>query len=132
MADSILTSTKATLGLPEGHTAFDTELIIFINSVLSRLTQLGAGPEEGFRITDATATWEDFIGPGAKLNNVMGYMSQRVKLFFDPPEVGFVLTAMKENIKEEEWRIMVECDPVPVTTPLPLSPGEVVLDGGEI
>lgn len=132
MADSILTSTKATLGLPEEHTAFDTELIIFINSVLSRLTQLGAGPVEGFRISDKEATWEDFIGPGPKLNNVMGYMSQRVKLFFDPPEVGFVLTAMKENIKEEEWRIMVECDPIPVTTPVVVSPAEVILDGGEI
>lgn len=109
--ESILTSTKAALGIPEGHTAFDVELTIFVNSVLSRLTQLGVGPKDGFRIDDKIATWEDFMGTSPKLNMVKSYMFLRIKLLFDPPDVGFVLTAMKEQIEKDEWLIMVECDP---------------------
>lgn len=113
MAESILTSTKAALGLAEDDTAFDVELIMFINSVLSRLTQIGVGPDDGFRIIDKTEEWETFLGPGSKLNMAKSYMYQRVKLLFDPPEVGFVLTAMKEMIEKDEWLLMVETDPPP-------------------
>lgn len=130
MAESILTSTKATLGLSEDHTAFDTELVLFINSVLSRLTQLGVGPDTGFRIEDDSATWEDFIGVGAKLNNVKSYMHMRVKMLFDPPELGFVITAMKSEIEQEEWRLMVECDPRAKQDTVVIPVQEVILDGG--
>lgn len=117
MADSILTDTKAALGLAEDHTAFDTELILFINSVLSRLVQLGAGPQEtGFRITDKTATWTQFMGASAKLEMIKGYMYNRVRLFFDPPEIGFVLTMMKEQIDKDEYLINLEVEPFPVVT----------------
>lgn len=153
MTDSILTSTKAALGIAEEHTSFDPELILFVNSVLSRLTQLGVGPEEGFRIDDKSSTWEDFMGTSAKLNMAKSYMYLRVKLLFDPPEVGFVLTAMKEMINKDEWLIMVENDPpagsastvdvvvpdafgephiVPVSINLPAAPDldGATLDGG--
>lgn len=113
---SILTETKAALGLAEDHTAFDTELVMFINSVLSRLTQLGAGPQDGFHITGPSETWEDFMGPGAKLNMVKGYMFMRTKLYFDPPEIGFVLTMMKEQVEKDEYLINLEVEPFPVVT----------------
>lgn len=137
MADSILTETKAALGLAEDHTAFDKELILFINSVLARLVQLGAGPQEtGFRITDKTATWEEFMGPSAKLEMVKGYMFNRVKLFFDPPEIGFVLTMMKETIEKDEYLINLEVEPFPVFPVPPADPDEddpiLVIDGGDI
>lgn len=122
--DSILTDTKAALGLAEDHTAFDPELVMFINSVLSRLIQLGAGPQEtGFRIADKTATWEQFMGPGPKLDMVKGYMYNRVKLYFDPPEIGFVLTMMKEQIEKDEYLINLEVEPMPVfPEPDPVEP----------
>lgn len=106
MADSILTSTKAGLGIPEAHTAFDVELILHINSVLSRLTELGIGPSVGFRITDKTATWEQFVGDELRLNNIKSYMVMAVKMRFDPPEIGFVITAMKEQIEKDEYLFM--------------------------
>lgn len=113
---SILNETKAALGLAEDQTAFDTELMMFINSVLSRLTQLGAGPMDGFRITGSTETWEAFMGPSAKLDMVKGYMFQRVKLYFDPPEIGFVLTMMKDQIAKDEYLINLEVEPTPPVT----------------
>lgn len=111
MVESILTSVKAQLGLAEGHTAFDTEITLFVNSVLSRLTQLGVGPAEGFRIEDKSQTWESFLGADHNLlNNAKSYMGTRVKLMFDPPEIGFVLTAMKEQIEKDEWLLNVTVD----------------------
>ena len=130
MAESILTSTKATLGLPAEHTAFDAELIVFINSVLSRLTQLGVGPKTGYRITGAGQNWEDILGDDLTLNMVKSYMHGRVKLMFDPPQIGFVLTMMKDQIDKDETLInwLVEAQE------LPSEVGEevtLVLDGGE-
>lgn len=116
MADSILTTTKAALGLPDEHTAFDVELTMYVNSVLSRLTQLGVGPKEGFQITGKTETWDEFLGANQLLiNNARSYMVVRVKLMFDPPEVGFVLTAMKEQIEKDEVLLnYVVDDAIPV------------------
>lgn len=126
---SILNETKAALGLAADQTAFDTELVMFINSVLSRLVQLGAGPQvTGFRITGPAETWEQFMGASAKLEMVKGYMYNRVRLYFDPPEIGFVLTMMKEQIEKDEYLINLEVEPEPVT---PVEEIEsVVLDGG--
>lgn len=144
---SILTDTKAALGLAEDHTAFDHELVMFINSVLSRLTQLGVGPSEGFRIADKQATWEDFVGTDPKLDMIKGYMHMRVKLYFDPPEIGFVLTMMKEQIEKDEYLINLEVEPPAATTTVGVTiedafgdptqvqvpidePDTVILDGG--
>ena len=51
-AESILTSIKKLLGIVEEYTQFDTDIIIYINTVFMTLQQLGIGPEEGFSITD--------------------------------------------------------------------------------
>ena len=44
--ESILTSIKKLLGIPEDYTAFDDQIIIHINSVFMILNQLGVGPSE--------------------------------------------------------------------------------------
>ena len=46
--ESILTSIKKLLGIPEDYTAFDDQIIIHINSVFMILNQLGVGPKDGF------------------------------------------------------------------------------------
>lgn len=112
MTESILNSIKTTLGLADDYTAFDQEIILHINSVLGTLNQLGIGPDDGFAITDDTQTWEEFLGAGPdgnpvekRYNPVKSYVSIRVKLLFDPPQVGYVLTAMEKMKEEAEWRI---------------------------
>ena len=54
--DSILTSIKKLLGIAEEYEHFDPDIVMYINSAFSVLTQLGVGPEEGFRIEDASKT----------------------------------------------------------------------------
>lgn len=105
MVDSILSSTKVSLGVPEEQIAFDSEILMFINTALSTLTQLGVGPEEGFSITDVTATWDDLIAGDARYNMVQTYTHLAVRLLFDPPSTGHALSATQKLKEELEWRI---------------------------
>ena len=105
-SSSILDSTKKTLGLSPDYDVFDPDIIMHINTVFSFLQQLGVGPTEGFMIEDASTTWDEFISD-TRLNSIKSYIFLRVKLLFDPPQTSFVLSAMKEQIQELEWRINV-------------------------
>ena len=107
MISSILISTKKVLGIGEGYTAFDEDIIMHINSAFSTLNQLGVGPEEGFYIYDETAEWEDIELPDNQLNHVKTFIFLKVRLMFDPPTTSFVLEAMERQIKEFEWRLNV-------------------------
>lgn len=108
--ESILTSIKKLLGITEEYTHFDTDLIIHINSVLSTLTQLGAGPSEGFSITGSEETWHDFIGDNPKIQFIKSYVYLKTKLLFDPPLSSAVAEATNKQISELEWRIFVQAD----------------------
>lgn len=103
--ESILTSIKKELGISEDYTHFDPDLIMYINSVLSILTQIGVGPSDGFRIEDKTSTWKDFISNDVDLELVKSDMVLRVRLLFDPPLSSIVVNSMNEMIKEFEWRL---------------------------
>lgn len=107
MVDSILTSIKLSLGVAEANTAFDQQLIMFINSVLPDLGQLGVGPEEGFIIEDANTEWSEFLEDDMKRNNVMSYLYVRVKQLFDPPSNAALQNSYKEMEKQAAWRINV-------------------------
>ncbi len=109
--ESILTSIKKKLGIHEDDTSFDEDVIIDINSVFATLTQLGAGPSEGFSIDGETETWNDYISDMTKLNFIKSYVYMKVKLMFDPNMPSAVIESYKEQIKEYEFRISVQADP---------------------
>lgn len=104
--ESILTSIKKMLGIPEEYDHFDPDLIMHINSVLSILTQIGVGPSEGFRIEDDLATWEDFLDNDTDYEAVKSYVHLRVKLLFDTSTLSSaVIESMNRMISELEWRL---------------------------
>lgn len=105
--DSILDSTKKALGLAPEYDVFDLDIIMHINSVFFTLHQLGYGPDEGFMIEDASATWDTFLEGNKQLNVVKTYMYLRVRLLFDPPQTSYLVTALKEQAQELEWRLNV-------------------------
>lgn len=119
MSDSILTSTKKMLGLEDDYTAFDLDIILHINSALATLTQLGVGPTEGFFIEDKEALWVDLLGTDPRLNSVKQYVFLRVRLVFDPPQTSYAVEAMKEQIREHEWRLNVHMESTIWTDPDP-------------
>lgn len=108
MADvpgSILQDVKKMLGIEADYSPFDPEIMLHINSTLSKLDQLGVGPDGGMMITDESSTWVDLIGDDHRLNQVKTFVGLSVRYVFDPPQVGYALTAMKELIAEQEWRL---------------------------
>lgn len=107
MPESILDSTKKALGLSADYDVFDQDIIMLINGVFSTLNQLGIGPVGGFFISDDSETWDTFLGTDPRLNFVKTYLFLKVRYTFDPPNSGFVVTAMKEQIQEYEWRLNV-------------------------
>lgn len=108
--ESILTSIKKLLGISEEYEHFDADLIMHINSVFMILTQLGVGPSEGFRITDESEIWTDFVSEPARIDLVKSYMYLKVKLLFDPPSSSAVIESMNRMINEFEWRLNVAAD----------------------
>ena len=108
--DSILTSIKKLLGIAEEYTQFDVDIIKHINTVFMILTQMGVGPSKGFRISDKTAIWSDYIPDGQNLDSVKSYIHLKVKLLFDPPLSSSVMECMKQLISELEWRLYTESE----------------------
>ena len=108
--DSILTSVKKLLGIAEGYTAFDADIIMQINAVLLVLCQLGVGPEKGFYISDSSAVWDDFLPGDERAKALAPYVAAKVRLAFDPPQSSTAMEALKSTIAEMEFRLNVEYD----------------------
>lgn len=105
MEGSILTTIKKSLGITEEYEVFDPDILLYTNSVLSNLSQIGVGPVNGFQIEDKTATWDDLLNGDSRLNNVKAFVSLKVRLLFDPPATSFAIEAINDQAKELEYRI---------------------------
>lgn len=110
MNDSILQSTKKLLGIIDDYSAFDQDIIVFINSAFSTLAQLGVGPKEGFVIQDESTDWDEFIAGRTDIESVKSYIYMKVRMAFDPPQSSAAIESMKQMISEAEWRLNVTCD----------------------
>ena len=114
--DSILISIKKLLGITEDYDHFDDDLVMHINAVFMNLKQLGIGPEEGFRIEDDAAVWDEFVNATENpelvtmLSSIKTYIHLKVKMVFDPPLSSAVMEAMKQSIAEVEWRLNIEAE----------------------
>lgn len=105
MNDSILVSIRQFLGLGQNDEAFDTDLIILINSNFSVLNQLNVGPSTPFKITGVSELWSSFIEDKDYLELVKEFIGLKVKMIFDPPSNSFVMKAYEERVAELEWRL---------------------------
>ena len=110
MEESILTSIKKLVGMDSDYGPFDTDLIIFINSVFSTLAQLGVGINSGFSIEDEEDVWSDFIEDPIQLGFVKTYIYLKVRLIFDPPNNSTIVKAYEEQIKELESRLNIAAE----------------------
>ena len=112
LEESILLSTKKVLNIPHGVDSFDLDVLMHINTAFSILSELGVFDEAGVEITDET-TWEE-LQEDQELTNPLtvamvqmlrSYIFLRVRMLFDPPTTGFLLTSMEKQLQELEWRI---------------------------
>ena len=108
--DSILTSIKKLMGLTEEYDAFDQDILIFINSVLFELEQIGVKAKDGFSLSDKTAVWSDYSDDDRLLNVLKPYIYMKTKITFDPPTSSGALDSMNRIIDRFEWRINLYTD----------------------
>lgn len=114
MAESILNSTKPFCNVFPEDPTFDSVLITGINTAFMYLHQLGIGPAAGFRITDSTDTWDDFLGTGTAAQTDIEaakiYVGYKTRMLFDPPTNTTMLETIKEALKEAEWRLITQVE----------------------
>lgn len=123
--DSILDSVKNNLDIQADYNAFDGQIMMHINSAFATLNQLGIGPDEGFAIEDASATWDEFLGTDPRRNNVKMWVYLKVKVIFDPPTGSYhLIGAMEQQIQELEWRISVKREDEEWVDPNPRKPAD--------
>ena len=108
--ESILTSIKSLLGIDESYEHFDSQIIMHINTAIMELTQIGIGPPDGFRIEDASTTWDEFIGENdLRFEGVKTYIMLSVQLVFDPPPASVIASAEK-TLQRLAWRLSVAAE----------------------
>lgn len=108
--DSILNSIKKLLGIAEGYTPFDQDIIMHINSTFMILNQMGVGPEAGFKITSDANTWNEYMTDEDNIQAVKTYVYMKARMMFDPPTSSIVAESFNKNISELEWRLNVMAD----------------------
>jgi hypothetical protein len=86
----IFKSIKSMLGLNLEDTSFDTDILIFMNSALGDILDIGIGLN-GFRVTiTGDETWAAFLGPARSVrlefDRIKSYVYMYTKMRFDPPQ----------------------------------------------
>lgn len=117
--ESILNTIKKLLGIHVEDTAFDVDILVFINSSIAVLRQLGVGPTDPLLVADKDTEWSALTDDDTILSMAKTYIHLNTKILFDPPGSSFVLDSFKKVIDELVWRIKEEAEP-------PLPPEEPV------
>lgn len=128
MPTSILADTKKVLGVQDSDKSFDPDILMHVNSTLVIVKQLGLGPDPMIYLEDDSKTWDDLALTPEQLNLCKTYMFLRVKMLFDPPTMGFLITATQEQLTEYEHRLSMEREnaiPLPTPDPVAVYPDEV-------
>jgi hypothetical protein len=107
--DSILITIKKMLGLDAVYDVFDPEIIVYINTAINVLEQLGVGVD-GYIVTSADNTWEEFLTDISKLEGVKTYIYIRVRMLFDPPANSTLSKTLEDTARELEWRLNVKAE----------------------
>lgn len=105
-------SIKKMLGLSSDYEAFDSDIILFINSAIMQLSQLGVCSPD-FKIVTGSETWNDLLGEyedNGLLNGAISYIYIKVRLLFDPPTSGYVTSAFQKELDELTWRLRIQVD----------------------
>lgn len=100
----ILTDIKSMLGISADETAFDDELLLFINGEIALLNQLWDRGED-IHVTKET-TWEEYVAED-KFQAIKTLIYLGVKLLFDPPANSFAVEALKSQKSELQYRLNV-------------------------
>lgn len=111
MAESILNEVKKLVNVAADYEHFDTDILIHTNSAFSRLYQLGVGPKKPFILVDETQTWDEFFEGKEHIQNAKTYIVLYVRMMFDTPQSGGMISVYEKEINKLEWLLNVAVDP---------------------
>lgn len=109
--DSILATIRSMLGIQTDFDGFDTAIMAAINSAIFSLSQIGIGPDGGFKIVGVEETWDELFDSVSNLEAVKMYIYLKTRLDFDPPGTSYLIKSIDARILELETRLMMEVDP---------------------
>lgn len=109
--ESILITIRTMLGVQSDYDGFDTFIKVGINSAIFSLSQIGIGPDGGFKISGIEETWDQLFNSVENLEAVKMYIYLKTRLEFDPPGTSYLLQSIGESITQLEERLMMEVDP---------------------
>lgn len=109
LENSILKDIRKGIGLGEEDSNFDTDLLMHINALISKINQNGAC--RFITVPDDSITWADLMDPTQVEGNkhfqfIPLYMLLTTKLFFDPPPPS-TAEYYSRNSDEILWRLKV-------------------------
>ena len=105
--DSILDSVKKARGIVPEDTSFDDSIILYINTVIGKLQQLGVHSDSLFEVNSNEQSWTDYLSGSPVSSIVKSYITMEVGLMFDPPSSSSAMQAAQDIAKELEWRILM-------------------------
>lgn len=103
--DNVLETIKKVLGIANEDSSFDHDIILYINSAIGILHQLGVSEDIADMIIDQDTSWTELFGERDDLEIVKTYIGFMVKRMFDPPTNSAAIGALDRMISEFEWRI---------------------------
>ena len=103
--NNVLETIKKVLGIANEDSSFDNDILLYINSALGILYQLGVSEDLTDMIIDQDTSWTEIFGERDDLEIVKTYIGLRVKSMFDPPTNSAAIEALNRIISEFEWRI---------------------------
>jgi len=107
--ENILSSIKTMLNVEQSITAFDSELLMFINSAIAELIQGGVGPQSGLDVT-AETSWSAFSDDTKIVSHSKQYVYCKTRLLWDPPSNSFIVSSFEKQAEESYWRAYLEAD----------------------
>lgn len=102
----MLKDIKRAVGLSEEDDGFDIEMLMYINSIIGVLSQLGLKEADTHPIIDKDLTWEQFFNGRTDLEMIKMYIILRTRMLFDPPTSNAAIESIKSLISDYEWRIV--------------------------
>ena len=103
--DLILDTIKKTVGVSLEDDGFNVDLLLYINSAIGILSQIGLFEADKPPIITTTTTWSEILFNKPELEMVKSYVTFKVKSMFDPPTSSAASEAVNRILKELEWRI---------------------------
>lgn len=107
MSNIILQDVKQHVNVSSTDLSFDLVILDLVNAAVGVLYQLAV--VESASINN-TSQWSVFNHEGPGLALIKQYIFTKTRVSFDPPSMSFHLEALKEQVKELEFRLNVMFD----------------------